>query len=410
MVEKTPKPTPSPSPNPKTALGPSEAAQIAAQTVAKTTGGTGNRGLTGAPIGTEVIKGIGGIVPFKEGLLPTRVTAKTQYKSGDGMVAFATLSGPERVELLAILAQIPGLYTRKTAPTQDYLLNVARSKMVPVRKEDIAALENVMRYADTVGDDYKTAARYLVSNPEVAQGYFDISGTKAGKTREISLTPADALALELEQSALDYLDTKVTKAEKKAYAAKINELERKRGGALTALERNQLLTDTIQDKARELFKAEEGNPDSLLARKGALGATANIIRETYNDYGVPYNESQIYKQAIGSIRSKQALENTLNKVRMQAEVSMPAIKSYIQQGLTPREALGSYINLYSKIYQVPENQVDLTKLAPVYSGDKVMPYQDWQKYLYSLPEFTKTKMYQDQKLDDANTLIRNFIG
>lgn len=409
MVDKTPKPTPSPSPNPKSGLTPSEEARIAAESAPKTTSGAG-KGLTGAPIGTEIIKGIGTVAPFKEGLLPTKVTAKTQYKYGDGMVAFATLSAPERIQLLAILAQIPGLYSKKTAPTQEYLINVARSKMVPVRKEDVTALENVMRYADTVGEDYKTAAQYLVSNPQVAQGFFDISGTKAGKAKEISLTPADALALELEQSALDYLDFKVTKAEKTAYAKKINDLERKRGGALTALERNQLLIDTIQNKARELFKADEEKPDSLLTRKGALGATFNIIRDEYRDYGIPINDTQIYKQAISSIRSKQALDNILGKVRLQAEVSMPAIKSYIQQGLTPREALGSYINLYSKVYQVPENQVDLTKLAPVYSGDKIMPYQDWQKYIYSMPEFTKTKMYQDQKLEDANTLIRNFIG
>jgi len=214
----------------------------------------------------------------------------------------------------------------------------------------------------------------------------------------------------IQQSLLDYLDVKASKKEAQDYAKKINELEKKRGGALTQLERQQLLLDTVQDKAKEVFKDGVDEADSLLMRKGALGGTYNALREEYKDYGIPIDDKSLYKLAINSIRSKQALENNLSKIRLQAEVAMPALKDYIQQGLSPKEALGTYLAAYSKFTGIPQNQVDLTRLAPVYSGDKVMPFNDWEKYLYTLPEAKNSPVVREQQLSDARALIRNFIG
>lgn len=404
-------PKPRPTPSPSSALKPSPEAQRAAASVPTETTGSRARGLTGVPLGTPVAKGVQPRRVTRGQIIGTEnVFAKTQYAPGDGQRVFGTLNNQEKIALLATLTQIPGLYSPRVAPTQEYLTRLATAGTVPIREEDARALEDVMRYADTIGDDYQTAARFLIRNPEVAQGFFDLGGTKAGRQRQISLTPADALALELEQSVLDYLDVKISKQEKAAYAKKINQLEAKRGGALTSIERNQILTDAIQQKARQLYKDEEGREDSMLARRGALGGTFNLLRQTYRDYGIAANDDTIYKQAIQSIRSKQALDNTLSKIRLQAEVAMPALSSYIQQGLSPREALGNYVNLYSRIYEVPENQVDLSKLAPVYSGDKLMPFAEWQRYIYTMPDFQNTRLYKEQRLSDAQALIRNFIG
>ncbi len=411
MTITTPKPTPSPSSAKKRNISPSQEAEQAASSVPKGTQVSGKRGLTGAPLGTKILVGQT-VAPGPEGAMkgPQGVYATTQYESGSGAIAFASLDAQEKINLLAKLAQIPGLYSKKQTPSIDYLTRVAATGIIPVRKEDTDALENVMRYADTVGLDYKAAVDNLLADPAAAQGFFDMGGTKAGTQKKIPLTPADALAVELEQTFMDYLDVKADKKEKAAYAKRINELEKKRGGSLTSLERQQLLLDTVQEKAKGVFKDGIDEADTLLMRKGALGGTYNLLREAYRDYGIPVDDKTLYKQAIGAVRSKQALDNTLNKISLQAEVAMPAIKPYIQQGLTPREALGSYIGLYSKFMGVPENQVDLNKLAPVFSGDKVMPYQDWEKYLYTLPEAEKSPIVKEQKMNDYRTLIRNFIG
>jgi hypothetical protein len=407
-------PSPRPTPN-KGNLTPSEAAAQAASTVPQGQANTGGkRSLTGAPIGTPVLKGqrtVTGILKGKPvGQLP--IYGATQYSSESAAVTFASLGNQEKIDLLATLARIPGLYPRKKAPTDAYIAQLAAlstNAMIPTRPEDEAALEKVMRYADTVGEDYVSSLTKLANNPNLAQQYFDPSGSLTGG-KKIRTTPAEALALELEQSVADYLDARVSKKETAAYVKRVNDLEKKRGGALTSVERNQLLLDTIQTKAAEVFKDGIDEADTLLMRKGALGGTFNLLRQTYSDYGIPVDEKTLYRQAIGSVRSKQALDNTLNKISLQAEVAMPALRTYIQQGLSPREALGSYVNLYSKFMGVPENQVDLTKLAPVFSGDKVMPYNEWEKYLYTLPEAANSPVVKEQKMNDYRTLIRNFIG
>lgn len=418
MSIKTPQPSASPAPSPKPSgnLGPSAEAEKAAATVTTTTADTKKTGLTGVPIGTQIVIGED-VIRKPRPKTKTYYDAKkktygvTQYAPGDGAKVFGTLTNEQKVELLAKLAQIPGLYSRNKAPNQDYLLRLASAGgNIAVREEDMDALENVMRYADTTGDSYGTAVDKLVTNPAVAQGFFDLAGTKTGAARKIALTPADALVVELQQSLLDYLDVKASKKEAQDYAKKINELEKKRGGALTELERRQLLLDTVQDKAKEVFKDGVDEADSLLMRKGALGGTYNVLREEYKDYGIPIDETSLYKLAINSIRSKQALENNLSKIKLQAEVAMPALKDYIQQGLSPKEALGTYLAAYSRFTGIPQNQVDLTKLAPVYSGDKVMPFNDWEKYLYTLPEAKNSPVVREQQLSDARALIRNFIG
>jgi len=404
-------PTPTPSGN----LGPSAEAEKAATTVTTDTADK-NKGLTGVPVGTQIVTG-------EEVIRKPRPKTKkyydvikktygvTQYAPGDGAKIFGTLNNEQKVELLVKLAQIPGLYSRNKAPTEDYLLRLVNAGgNIAVREEDMEALENVMRYADTTGDSYSDAVNKLVTNPTLAQGFFDLAGTKTGAARKIALTPADALIVELQQSVLDYLDIKASKKEAESYAKKINDLEKKRKGPLTQLERQQLLLDEVQNKAKEVFKDGIDEADSLLMRKGALGGTYNALQQEYRDYGIPIDDKSLYKLAINSIRSKQALENNLSKIRLQAEVAMPAIKDYIKQGLSPKEALGTYVAAYSRFTGIPQNQVDLTRLAPVYSGDKVMPFNDWEKYLYTLPEAKDSPIVKEQKLSDSRVLIRNFIG
>lgn len=363
------------------------------------------KGLTGVPLKTKVLKGVS-TRPGPKGRLQrtVKVYGETQYKPGDGAIVFATKSNKEKLNLLLRMSKIPGLYREGEAYTEQQILSFATGATVPLRTEDYDALEKVMFLADTTGDDYETTLTTVETNPALAIAAF---GTQ--KAKKLRLTPAAALALELEQSVMDSLDQKVSKEEKTAYAKRVNEAERKRGGSLTELERREILNDTIQDKARQIFK-DTGEGASELMRRGALGETYNALRQTYVDYGVPFDDKAVYKQAIQSIRSKQALDNIINKVKLQAEVSMPALKTYIQQGLTPREALGSYITYYSKAMGIPESQVDLMKLNPVVSGDKILPFQDWQRFVQKMPEFKSGPLYRQQQFNDAQILARNFLG
>lgn len=410
MADTKPTPTPAPSPVNTGALGPSAAAQSAANTAPAGTGSSSGKSslIPGVSLGTKILKGQE--TKYVEGgrVQNVDIYGTVQYYKGAGATVFATLNNQGKINLLAQLAQIPGVYSKGKAPTKEYLLRLAGSSQIALRQEDYDALENVMKYADTVGDDYQTSIKFLTNNQNIANSFFN--APKSDAPKQVRVTPGEALSLELEQTALDYLDLKLTKEEKKKYVDKVNALEIKRGGALTSLERQLILTDTIQDKALELYKSEANNPDSLLLERGALGSTYRLIRDNYAQYGLPLDDKSIYKQAVKSIRSKQALENIMGEIRLRAEVTMPALKDYIRQGLSPQKALSSYTSLYSKIYGVPQESVSLEKLAPVYSGDKLMPINEWQKYLYSLPEFRNTELYSKQRLDDTKTLVANFLG
>lgn len=373
------------------------------------TGSGGKIGLDGRPIGSPIYGGTSGSLPPQTSTgrpVPGQfITKKTQYYKGAGMTFLQTLNNKQRIQVLEKLAQIPGAYSNeKDRPTLSYLKSLAASGMINVRPEDAAAVEKLMYISDSVGESIDDTIDRFFKDKNLAKQTLDISGL-AGK--KISLTPADALRVELNQSFLDYLDTKADKELANQYVDTVNKLELKRGGNITSLERQQLLLDFVQKKAMDIFKGDK-QPDSLLLQKGALGGTFNVLRKTYDAYGVPVDDKTLYKQAIDGIRSRQALDNIIQKVGVQAQVAFPALAQYFQQGLTTKEALATYTGIYSKIYGVPENAVEISKMYPVFKGKELMSPEEWQKYLYSLPEFKNTKLYQQRSFSDAEVLMNNF--
>ncbi len=374
----------------------------------KNTGAKGT-GLDGRPLGSPIYGGETGSLPPQTSTgrpVPGQfITKKTQYYKGAGMTYLQTLNNKQRIAVLSKLAQIPGAYSNeKDVPTSNYLQSLAASQLVAVRPEDAAAVEKLMYISDTVGENIEDTINRFYRDPKIAKQTLDMSGLVGKK---VSLTPADALRVELNQTMMDYLDVKVDKELANKYVDTINTLELKRGGNLTSLEREQLLFDFVQKKAQEIFKGDK-QPDSLLLQKGAVGGAYNVLRKTYDSYGVTVDDKTLYQQAIAGVRSRTALENIVQKIGVQAQVAFPALAQYFEQGLTTKEALATYAGIYSKIYGVPENSVEISKMYPVFKGKELMSPEEWQKYLYTLPEFKKTKLYQQRSFNDAAVLMKNF--
>lgn len=412
MASPTPKATPKPSPSsgPKTSTSGQLVDKVSSEAKTSTPPPKGTApkgvkyGLDGRPINSPVYAGQAWFAPLKPGE-SVATFKKTQYYKGAGMTYFQTLNNQKKIELLAQLAQIPGAYSnKKDIPTASYLKNLATSGFVTVRPEDVTALEKIMYQADTVGENVADTISRFFNNPKLAQQTLDASGL-AGK--KVSLTPADALRVEFTQAITDFLDTKADKKLADSYVDTINKLELKRGGNITQLERETLLLDFVQKQAMTMFQNDK-QPDSLLMQKGAVGGAYNALKKTYDAYGVPIDDKTLYKQAIDGVRSRTALENAIQKVAVQAQVAFPALAKYFQQGLTTKEALATYIGIKSKIYGVPENSIQISEMYPVFKGKELMSPEEWQKYLYSLPEYKKTKVYQQQTFNDATALMRNF--
>ncbi len=386
----------------------SSKAKTAGENVTK--GGSGKTGLLGVPVGTEIVVG-----PATYAAPPTSatgqpvlgkpVTKTVRYAAGDGMKYLLSLSNTDRAEVLAKLSEVVGAYPKGQAPTLDFITNALRAGNVAIREADGKALEQVMKYADTIGDSVTISIEKLRSNPTLAQQFFAIKTTapKAPK-----LTPEATLNLEITQALNDYLDVPVDKKLAKEFADAVNNLERKRGTYVSAAERNQLLLDAIQKKAGQMFKGTPAS-DSLMMQRGALGGSYNALRKAYDAYGIPVDDKTVYKQAINSIRSRQALENEVQKISIQAQVSYPALQEYFRQGLTTRDALATYIGIKSNLFDQPENTIKIADMYPVFKGKELMTPQEWEDYLYTTPEYKKSRRYIGQMFSDAKTLVRNFV-
>lgn len=411
MAGPKPTATPSPSSGPKTSTSGQlvDKASSAAKTATPPPQGTTipkgvKYGLDGRPIQSPVYAGQAWFAPLKPGETVSQFK-KTQYYRGAGMTYLQTLTNKQRIAVLEKLAQIPGAYSNaKDVPTMAYLQGLSSSGLVTVRPEDAAAVEKLMYISDTVGENIEDTIDRFFKDRRLAQQTLDASGLVGKK---VSLTPADALRVELTQALSDFLDTGADKKLANEYVETINKLELKRGGNITQLERETLLLDFVRRKALDIFK-DDKQPDSLLMQKGAVGGTFNVLRKTYDAYGVPVDDKTLYKQAIDGARSRTALENVIQKVAVQAQVAFPALAPYFQQGLTTKEALATYTGIYSKIYGVPEKSVEISKMYPVFKGKELMSPEEWQKYLYTLPEFKTTKLYQQRSFNDAQVLMNNF--
>lgn len=388
----------------------SQTAKNAGGVPTNTGGGVGARtGLDGRPIGSPVYAGTSTSMPPTSSTgrpIPGAfITKKTQYGKGSGMTYLQTLNNKQRIEVLSKLAQIPGAYSNeKYIPTISYLQGLKASGLVTVRPEDAAAVEKLMYVSDSVGENIEDTIDRFFKDRRLAQQTLDVSGL-AGK--KVSLTPADALRVELTQALSDFLDVGADKKLATEYVDTINKLELNRGGNITQLERETLLLDFVRKKALEIFK-DDKQPDSMLMQRGAVGGTFNVLRKAYDAYGVPVDDKTLYKQAIDGARSRTALENAVQKIAVQAQVAFPALEKYFQQGLTTKEALAAYTGIYSKIYGVPENSIEISKMYPVFKGKELMSPEEWQKYLYTLPEFKNTKLYQQRSFNDAQVLMNNF--
>lgn len=399
----TPKPTPKPS-----AGTPSQDANVSPETLAAANNapyGTGTKvGLDGRPVGSPIAVGVSqGYVG--SGLQSTVVTKKTQYTTSSAMETFAGLSNDAKSKLLSKLAQIPGIYAKGAAPTQEMILAQAQSGVIVPRKQDVDALTKVMTYSDRVGEDYVTSVEKFFYNKNLAAQYFSVPSGKG-----LSVTPSEALISELNANFMDLFNAAPDKKTAAAYAKEVQRLEAKQG-SISAQQREDIRLKYIQSVANQRFKTVKGTADTkddALLQEGAMGAVVQQIRAAYTNNGIPINDSEIYKKAIQATRSEQALQNVLNVTKQQAKALYPAFKDLIDQGAEVADLVSPYASVYSQIYGKPVAQLKPADFYEVAAGDKPISPAEYKKMLYAKPEFKDTDTYKNTKQNALTAIVRAF--
>jgi len=144
-----------------------------------------------------------------------------------------------------------------------------------------------------------------------------------------------------------------------------------------------------------------------LMQPGALGQSFRDIKAAYANNGIPVNDKMLYKDSLNAIRSPQAYANVIDGINMQASVIFPAIKDFILQGKKARDVLSPYISTYSRVFGIPEDQVNMSEMYDVASGDKLVSLKDYSSGLYKKPGYKLTDDYKIKAASDVQSLLRS---
>ena len=322
---------------------------------------------------------------------------KAELQKGAGANAFAVLEPTDRAALLLNLGRIPNLYSPGTAPTPDFISKMLKDGYVVPRMEDFAAYEKIIAHAEWAGDTPNNSLIKFANNPRLAEQFF-------GKVSSVpkAVTSPAALQAELNSKFLDIFETKADSKLAKEYATEINNLESTKAGASTQ-QKEDILLKYIQKKANELG-ALPGTAD-----KGSLGRVVRTIRNAYDDNGIPTNEKDIYSKAIQSLRSKEAAQNIIDGIMMQASTVMPAFKEGYARGESARQQLSPWINTRAQILGISPDQIKTSDMYEVGSGPVAIPIPEYKKLVYKSEEYRKSDAFKTRSLNDKQALINELV-
>lgn len=375
----------------------SAADRAAANAVPKGTKTGAKVGVTGLPVGTPINVGQREVRDEGRYRGTTSATAKTQYAVGDGMSTLLGMDNPQRVQLLSVLSQIPGLYPKGRAYTAEQLQSVAAGEFVAIREEDADALEKVMQFADTVGVTYDVAAQRLFNQPNIAASFYGYTPPKGPK-----LLPEKSLIAEISDKFQNTFDANVPKDVAKKYAAEVRSAQAK-GGGLSAQEREDILLKYLEREAGNLSKQEGFQP------RGVLGEYIQQLRQEYYENGLPMDENRIYKMAVKSLRDPQELQNNKQKIQQRAELVFPPLREYLARGESVRDVLSPYMRIKASIFEMNDTDINPSDMYDVMDGDKLKNINDYKKSLYQSPEYKKTQGYKQRVVSDTRGLL-DYLG
>lgn len=373
-------------------------------------GGTKGTSISGIPLGTQVMTGQTVSQPPQiVGQLPSAnapVYSKVIYTTDSPYQIPATMSNQQKANLLVALGAIPNLYAKGQAPTPDFIKNMGNA--VTLRPADYTALGTMMRQADQVGETYSQTITRFFQNPSLANQAF---GKVTAAAKVIPTTNPDALVSDMTSKYLDLFNMAPDKKTALAYANEINKAEKAAGAKgfqLSAQQQEDIFLKYVQTDADRRFKAAQLTPDTaddMALEQGALGAVVRQLRSAHADNGIPTSDKNIYAEALKGIRSKQALQTTLDNISIQATTQFPAFKDDILKGASVKTLLTPYISSYEKLYGKTPKVTDLYDVA---AGKTAIPVTDWIKTQWVKPEFKNTDYYKQTVNSDLRAMAQAF--
>lgn len=215
----------------------------------------------------------------------------------------------------------------------------------------------------------------------------------------------------LTDTFLNLFNEKPTKEEVKAYQNLINARERSAKGAMSAQERQDILYSVANKRLASLtsgaLTGDAGAAEALT--EGQLGKRIREIRAAYEENGMSVSDKRLFSLAGKSLRSPEAYDNILEDIGQNVGLQWGQLGQNLKPGQTVRSRLQPYINIWSNLSGIAEDEIKTTDLQDVVKPDGTfLRPQEYKAVKYKSKEYLESDRYKQTVLDDTQAVLRNF--
>lgn len=325
------------------------------------------------------------------------IKSAISFPQGSEMTSITGLDPKGRIALQKKMASLR-LYPEGYVPAYNGI----------VTQEDFNAIKKLQIIGTQIGkgdiNDVITAAQKDSKLASIlATGGYAKQGPVLTDTIEASATLTDTF--------LNLFNEKPSKEDIKTYQNLINARERSAKGAMSAQERQDILYSVANKRLASLTTgALTGDAAASEAlTEGQLGKRIRDIRAAYEENGMQVSDNRLFSLAGKSLRSPEAYDNILEDINQNVGLQWGQLGQNLKPGQTVRSRLQPYINIWSNLSGIPEDEIKTTDLQDVVNTDGTFKRpQEYKAIKYKSKEYMATDQYKQTVFDDTTAVLRNF--
>lgn len=343
---------------------------------------------------TAAVEGIVLGVDPKTGL---PIKSDIAFGAGSEQTAITGRTKEDRIALQKKMFKL-GIYPKGFTPSFNGL----------VSQEDFDAIKKLQIVGTQIGKgDIEDVIAQAQKDNKLASylktGGYAATGPVVTDTKEAAST--------LNSFFLDMFNEKPSKDEVAAYQSALNAREKSSKGAMSAQERQDVLY-SVANKRISKATASALSGDGMAAEaltEGQLGKRIREIRAAYEENGMNVSDRSVYKLAGQSFRSQDAYDNILEDINQNVGLQWGQLGQNLKPGQTVRTRLQPYINLWSNISGIPEDDIKTSDLQDVMNPDGTFKRpQEYKAIKYKSKEYLDSDSYKQTVFDDTQAVLRNF--
>lgn len=326
------------------------------------------------------------------------IKSNISFAQGSEMTSITGLDPKARIELQKKMAALK-LYPAGYTPAYNGI----------VTQEDFNAIKKLQIVGTQIGKgDINDVIAEAQKDKKLAS-VLATGGYSTGTTKV--LTDTTEAASTLSAFFLDLFNEKPSKEDIKAYQSALNLREKSAKGAMSAQERQDILYSVANKKVAALTSgALTGDMKASEAlSEGQLGKRIRDLRAAYEQNGMQVSDKTLYKLAGQSFRSQDAYDNILEDINQNVGLQWGQLGQNLKPGQTVRSRLQPYINIWSNISGIPEDEIKTTDLQDVVNVDGTFKRpQEYKALKYKSKEYLNSDQYKQTVFDDTQAVLRNF--